>query len=222
MPRHVANLGELPASRGDMQDAFRRIRQAAPCTPALDFGRAILGGKGRFNAACVSLVLLRKGMLDLAIPDGTRLILVAGQIATLPAGALIWQADQADCVIVILREDNPDLALQALDLSHPLTPGGAPTAALLDTPMPETKRHTFFEQGKLSWGLWSATPYLRRVTPYDYTEIMWVTRGSMTLTDAAGNSAGFAAGEIGAACAGAEVSWQNREYIEKFWLIRSE
>lgn len=222
MPRHVTNLSELPSSGQDLNEAFRKIEQSAPCSSALDFGRAILSGKGQLDAAFSSLVMLRKGTLVLVTPEGIRLDLAAGQIATLPSGALDWRADQADCVIVILRGDNPVLALQALDLSHPLSPGGAPNAALLDTPMPETKRHTFFEQGKLSWGLWSATPYLRRGTPCAHTEITWLTRGSMALTGAGGDSAHFATGDICAVCAGAEVSWQNAEYIEKFWLIRSE
>lgn len=179
-------------------------------------------GKGLRRSAFSSLVMVRRSTLKLADADGSSLSLISGQVATLPASELTWFAEEADCVIVTLRADNPDLALEALDLMHPLSPGGAPNVALLDTPIPKTQRHTFFERGKLSWGLWSATPYRRHVTAYGFTEIMWVSRGSASLTDAAGESARFEAGEICVACAGAEVAWENVDYIEKFWLIRME
>ena len=222
MLRNVINLGAEPSCASDLGEAFRVIGSATPTTEPFGFARALLSGEGaNAESPFSSIILLRDGTLTLQDADGTVIPLLKGEVATLPAGPLSWSAETADCVILLLSEDNPQLALSKLDLDHPMSPGGAPNAALLTTPAPQTLRHEFHDQDALSWGIWATTPYARRPITYSFAELMMLRRGEVILSNPEEGSVTFRAGDIFLVRPGAIASWDNPIDLEKFWLIRT-
>ncbi len=221
--KNVINLGTEPACASELGKVFRAIHDATPTTSPLGFGRAQLSGQGT-DAICPfsSVILLRSGILVLNDNSGTTISLGKGEAATLAPGALSWNAEAADCVILMLRQDNPQVALAKIDLDHPMVSGGAPNAAFLTTPMPQTKRHEFHDAGALSWGIWATTPYARRPITYSYSEVMMLRKGDVTFTNPDGESERFHAGDVFIVQTGAVASWDNHSDVEKFWLIRTQ
>lgn len=222
MLRNVINLGTEPSCASDLGEALRAIGSAAPTNEPFGFGRALLSGDGAgAESPFSSILLLRDGALTLKDPDGTVIALHKGEAACLPAGQLSWCAEAADCVILLLRQDNPQLVLSKLDLDHPMSPGGAPNAALLTTPAPQTLRHEFHDNDALSWGIWATTPYARRPITYSFAELMMLRRGEVVLSNPEEGSATFRAGDIFLVRPGAIAGWDNPIDLEKFWLIRT-
>ncbi|MFD1326353.1 cupin domain-containing protein [Mycoplana ramosa] len=222
MLRNIINLGTEPSCAADLGEAFRAIGSATPANEPLGFGRALLSGAGAdAESLFSSIVLLREGALTLKDADGTEIGLRKGDAASLPAGRLSWRAEAADCVIVLLRQDNPPLALSRLDLDHPMSAGGAPNAALLTTPAPQTSRHEFHDQGALSWGIWATTPYARHPITYSFTELMMLRRGEVILANPEEGSVTFRAGDIFIVRPGAIAGWDNPSDLDKFWLSRT-
>ncbi len=222
MLNNVIDLGAVPSCASDLEEALRSIGLAAPANDPFDCGRALLTGEGAdAEIPFSSIIILRDGALTLKDAAGNAVSLRKGEIATLPAGRLSWSADGADCVILLLRQDNPQLALSKLDLDHPMAPGGSPNPALLTTPAPQTLRHEFHDGDAASWGTWSTTPYARRPLTYSYSELMMLRRGEVTLANPEEGSLTFRAGDIFLVRPGATVSWDNPTDLEKFWFIRS-
>ena len=221
MLKNVVNLGALPSCASDLEIAFQIIDATTPAKEPFGFGRALLSGNEKSSAnPFSSVILLRAGTLTLKSTDGTTISLEKGEAANLPAGELVWSADNADCVILVLRQDNPELKLSKLNLDQPMSPGGAPNPALLTTPAPQTTRYEFFEQDKISWGVWATSPYARHPLQYTFAEVMMLSKGEVTLANDE-DSATFVTGDIFLVQPGACVSWQNTVDLEKFWLIRS-
>ncbi|MGH6763634.1 MAG: cupin domain-containing protein [Phyllobacterium sp.] len=222
MLRNVVNLGAEPSCASDLEKALRAIGLATPSTEPVGFGRALLSGEGT-NAESLfsSVIMLRDGALTLKDADGTVISLHKGEAANLPAGQFSWSAEAVDCVILLLRQDNPQVVLSRLDLDHPMSPGGAPNAALLTTPAPQTVRHEFHDKDALSWGLWATTPYARRPITYSFTEVMMLRKGEVILSNPEEGSVTFRTGDIFLVRPGAIAGWNNPSDLEKFWLIRT-
>lgn len=212
----------MPSCASDLETAYNTIDAATPVNEPIGFGRALLSGKEKNTVnPFSSVIILRSGSLTVQTPDGISVSLQKDEVANLPAGQLTWSAEDADCVILLLREDNPQLTLSKLDLEHPMLPGGAPNAALLTTAAPQTSRYEFYDTDALSWGIWATTPYARRPITYSFAEVMMLRKGEVTFSNPDEGSATFKAGDIFMIKPGAVASWDNTIDLEKFWLIRS-
>ena len=223
MLKNVIDLGREASCASTLAQALEAIDRATAPQQALGFGRALLSGQAeRADCPVSSIVLLRSGTLALAGAEGVSLTLGGGDAATLPSGPLSWSAEAADCVILLLRGDNPQVELARIDLDHPMSAGGAPNPALLTTPPPRTSRHAFHDEGALSWGIWATTPYARRPNTYSYSEVMMLRKGEVVLSAPEGEDVTFRAGDIFIVRASATVAWSNPSDLEKFWLIRTE
>lgn len=222
MLKNVINLGAAPSCASDLKKAFQIICLNEPATQPFCFGRAILSGHGKeAESRFSSIIMLRNGILAIRDSNGAELTLSKGEVAHLPAGTFSWDAKSADCVILVLHRDNPQLSLAKLDLDYPMSPGGAPKAELLNTPAPQTARHEFQSENSLSWGTWATTPYARRPITYSFSELMLLRKGEVTLSNPDEGSATFAAGDIFLVCPGAVAAWSNPVDLEKFWVIRA-
>lgn len=223
MLSNVINLGAEPICAHDLQCAMSAIRTATAPEEYFGYGRAILTApESSAKLECSTLIILRGGVLTLKTTDGEPLILCKGEVATLPAGEIMISAEAAECIIIPLYHDNPKLILEKLDLDHPMSTGGSPNPELLTSDLPETARHEFYDCEDLSWGIWKATPYSRRVMTYSFYEIMALLSGEVTFANPDEGSVTFSAGDILLVRPNAVASWDNAVNLEKFWVIRSE
>lgn len=220
--KNVINLGDLPARISDLGTAFNDISEQKAGS-SFGFGRVVLNGCGD-DARCAfsSILILRDGKLIIENPEGTKIELQKGEVVTLPAANFSWTADAAECVILVFHQDNPTVSFAKLDLDHPMSPGGAPNAALLTTAAPDTARYEFQDEGLLSWGVWATTPYARQAITYSFAEMMMLRKGEVTLSNSEEGSVTFSAGEIFLVLPGAIAAWDNPTDLQKFWVIRSQ
>lgn len=223
MLKDVIDLGAEPSCAATLHQAFRIIHDGTAASQTIGFGRAVLSGSAtETNCPFTSLLMLRDGHLTLKDDSGTTMRLGKGDVTVLPAGHYSYHAEAADCIILMLRRDNPAVAFSMVDLNHAMSSGGAPNAALLTTPAPQTSRYEFHDEGAVSWGIWRATPYARRHLTYAFSEVMMLRKGEVIFTDPDGQSIRFGAGDIFIVRSGAVVSWDNPSELEKFWLIRED
>lgn len=82
---------------------------------------------------------------------------------------------------------------------------------------------TFFATGDESilTGVWECAPCREEIDSYPVHEMMTVISGSVTLTDAAGNSETFTAGDVFFIAKGTSCVWEITETLRKFYMIAS-
>jgi uncharacterized cupin superfamily protein len=73
--------------------------------------------------------------------------------------------------------------------------------------------------GQWTVGVWDATPYERKVSPFPRHELMHLLEGSVTLTDGQGDAQTFTAGDTFFVPMGAPCGWKNAEYVRKIYCI---
>ncbi|MGX5844938.1 cupin domain-containing protein [Mesorhizobium sp. ArgA1] len=222
MLTNVFNLCNMPSSGSNLAKALEAIVQDGSTTEPFGFGRALLSGDGDANGRFPTIVMVRTGQLTVrACHSNSELILAKGEVASVPTGALSWSAEDADCVLVVLYGELPHVPFARLNLDHPMSPGGAPNAALLTTPSPNTVRHEFQRFGPFSWGTWATTPYARHPITYSFSELMMLRKGEVTLSNPDEGSVTFTAGDIFLVKQGAVAAWENPCDVEKFWVTRN-
>lgn len=80
---------------------------------------------------------------------------------------------------------------------------------------------TFFATGDESilTGVWECAPCREEIDSYPVHEMMSVISGSVTLTDPAGNSETFTAGDVFFIPKGTPCVWEITETLRKFYMI---
>lgn len=108
-----------------------------------------------------------------------------------------------------------------LDVKAELQPCGGPDASLLNGPEPRCAEHLAYTDasGQFTVGLWSATPYDRKATPFPRYELMHFLEGQVDLTDDAGGEQGFHAGETVFVPKGAPLGWRSHRSVKKIFVI---
>jgi uncharacterized cupin superfamily protein len=99
----------------------------------------------------------------------------------------------------------------------PMTVDPAPIVGKL----PKQHVRGWFEDltGQWTVGVWDATPYERKVSPFPRHELMHLLEGSVTLTDGQGGAQTFTAGDTFFVPMGAPCGWKNAEYVRKIYCI---
>ena len=87
-----------------------------------------------------------------------------------------------------------------------------------------TKEHMYYaaNEEKISAGVWEAQPQTSPPSDYhtpNYTELMYILEGSVTLEDKAGREDTFKAGDAVIVPRGVAYKWKQSEYIKKYWVI---
>lgn len=108
-----------------------------------------------------------------------------------------------------------------LDTSARLEPCGGPDKSLLNGPEPRCAEHVAYTDagGQFTVGLWSATPYDRKATPFPRYELMHFLEGNVDFYDDAGGSQGFQAGETVFVPKGAPLGWRSHRDVKKIFVI---
>ncbi len=81
--------------------------------------------------------------------------------------------------------------------------------------------HTFFQTDdeKILLGVWECAPCREKIESYPVHEMMTVLSGSVTLTNAEGQSETFTPGDTFFVAKGTKCTWHITETLKKFYMI---
>lgn len=135
-------------------------------------------------------------------PAGTRIFFM------LYAGPSPGPANAADLSVLV---PNPK------DELSPLPPPSA--ELLLSSPPPVTGRKLVYTDpsGRFVVGMWDATAYTRKLNAIADYELMYLTEGKVTLTNAVGESRTFGPGETLIVDRGISNMWKSDDYVRKIY-----
>jgi uncharacterized cupin superfamily protein len=174
------------------------------------------------------MMILIEGAVTIDHADGSRLDVTAGDAFFIPKGTVCSWRQECDLKkFFAIHNDGSGLtvpdanALRAhkIDLAGALSLAEGPDPALLIGPAPICHETVAFTDltGRLSAGVWSATPYARAATTFPRHELMHIVEGSVTLSDGAGREVTFAAGDTCFVAKGATVGWSSTEPVRKLF-----
>jgi uncharacterized cupin superfamily protein len=167
---------------------------------------------------------------EVVIEEETRRTSVkAGECFVIPKGLKCrWtQKHRVRKVFVILEDDKPNadpktLRAIKIDTAAPLEPSDPPSpAVLLSSPPPQQNARDDFAspQGHFTAGVWSTTPYTRKIIPFPRFELMHIVQGTVTMSDGAGHHDIIVAGETIFVPMGAANGWQSHGLLKKIFCI---
>jgi len=112
----------------------------------------------------------------------------------------------------LLPGGDPESGLQPSDMTSPDAFTGEDRTEL---------NHTFFATGDESIlsGVWECAPCREEIDAYPVHEMMTVISGSVTLTDAGGQTQTFTAGDSFFIPKGTKCVWEITETLRKFYMI---
>jgi uncharacterized cupin superfamily protein len=108
-----------------------------------------------------------------------------------------------------------------LDRKVALAPCAGPDPSLLNGPVPRCAEHVAYTDasGRLTIGLWSATPYDRKATSFGRYELMHFLEGQVELHDGGTSGQAFRAGETIFVPKGTPLGWRNQSDVKKVFVI---
>lgn len=175
-------------------------------------------------------MILLEGSVTVTEANGQVTRIVAGERFIIPRGLeCAWKQDGYVRKIFVIYE-NPTLKVPAkpaaehvikLDLKAAMSPCGGPDPALLNGPEPRCAEHVVYSDasGQLTIGLWSATPYDRKATPFGRYELMHFLEGQVDLHDGGTSGQAFQAGETIFVPKGVPLGWRNTCDVKKIFVI---
>jgi uncharacterized cupin superfamily protein len=172
------------------------------------------------------VMILLEGSVVIDHEDGSSLEATAGDAFFIPKGTVCsWRQEGDLKKIFVIHSDSsgltppPGLRARKIDLAPPQEPSPPPDASVLLGPAPECREAVAFTDltGQLTAGLWSATPYERKVIPFPRHELMRILDGTATFTDGAGRSEIFAPGDTVFVPMGAHYGWSSATPVTKIF-----
>ncbi|MGH6892145.1 MAG: cupin domain-containing protein [Dongiaceae bacterium] len=175
-------------------------------------------------------MMLLEGSVTVTEANGKSTRVTAGESFVIPRGLdCAWKQEGYVRKIFVIYE-NPAEAMPArpaaehvvkLDLKTALVPCDAPDPALLNGPEPRCAEHVVYTDvsGQLTIGLWSATPYDRKATPFGRYELMHFLDGQVDLHDGGTSGQAFQAGETIFVPKGVPLGWRNKTDVKKIFVI---
>lgn len=177
-------------------------------------------------------MILLEGSVTVTEENGRVTHVKAGESLLIPRGLdCAWRQDGHVRKIFVIY-DNPAAPVPAkpaaehvikLDLKAALAPCGGPDPALLNGPEPRCSENVAYTDasGQLTIGLWSATPYDRKATPFGRYELMHFLEGQVDLHDGASSGQAFQAGETIFVPKGLPLGWKSTTDVKKIFVILS-
>lgn len=112
----------------------------------------------------------------------------------------------------LLPDGDPETGMQPSDLTPPEAFTGGDRTEL---------NHSFYvaEDESILSGVWECAPCKEVIDAYPVHEMMTVISGSVTLTNAEGESETFTAGDSFFIPKGAKCTWEITETLRKFYMI---
>jgi len=175
-------------------------------------------------------MILLEGSVTVTEADGRVTGIQAGESFVIPRGLnCAWKQEGYVRKIFVIYE-NPAAPVPArpaadhvikLDLTAALSPCAGPDPALLNGPEPRCAEHVVYgdASGRLTIGLWSATPYDRKATPFGRYELMHFLDGQVDLHDGGASGQAFQAGETIFVPKGVPLGWRNKSDVKKIFVI---
>jgi len=175
-------------------------------------------------------MMLLEGSVIITEASGRTTRVDAGERFIIPRGlTCAWRQDGYVRKIFVIYE-NPALPIPAkpaagrvikLDLKAALAPCAGPDPSLLNGPEPRCAEHVAYTDasGQLTIGLWSATPYDRKATPFGRYELMHFLEGQVELDDGGTSGQAFQAGETIFVPKGTPLGWRNKSDVKKIFVI---
>lgn len=172
--------------------------------------------------------LILEGSASITEKNGQVIQLAAGDAFVIPRGTeCAWKQDGRVRKVYVLFADPKSTgkpgggAVVKLDTKAKLEPCAGPDRALLNGPEPRCAERTAYTDasGQLTVGLWSATAYDRKVTPFPRYELMHFLEGQVDLPDDAGGAQSFNAGETVFVPKGAPLGWRAHREVKKIFVI---
>jgi hypothetical protein len=175
-------------------------------------------------------MILLEGSVTVREANGRATRVDAGESFVIPRGLdCAWKQDGYVRKIFVIYE-NPAAPVPRkpaadhvvkLDLKARLEPCGGPDPALLNGAEPQCAEHIVYidASGRLTVGLWTATPYDRKATPFGRYELMHFLEGQVELHDGGGSGQAFQAGETIFVPRGVPLGWRNETEVRKIFVI---
>ncbi|HEX2841148.1 cupin domain-containing protein [Hyphomicrobium sp.] len=174
------------------------------------------------------VMLLLEGSVTIDHADGSSLDVKAGEAFFIPKGTVCsWRQEGDLKKFFVIHSDSSGLAsenpaalrAQKIDGALPFAPAQGPDAALLEGPAPVCREATAFTDltGRLTTGLWSASPYRRQAIAFPHHELMHIIEGAVTLSDDKGREETFVAGDTCFVPKGATVGWASTAPVLKLF-----
>jgi uncharacterized cupin superfamily protein len=175
-------------------------------------------------------MILLEGSVTMTEASGRVTRVEAGEAFVIPRGLnCAWKQDGYVRKIFVIYQ-NPVAPVPAkpaadhvikLDLGATLVPCAGPDPALLNGAEPQCAEHVVYgdASGRLTVGLWSATPYDRKATPFGRYELMHFLEGQVDLHDGGTSGQAFQAGETIFVPKGVPLGWRNQTDVKKIFVI---
>ena len=112
----------------------------------------------------------------------------------------------------LLPNGDPEAGMQPSNFTPPETFTGGDKSEV---------NHTFYstEDSSILSGVWESAPCKEEIESYPAHEMMTVISGSVTLTNADGQSETFTSGDTFFVPKGTKLTWHITETLRKFYLI---
>lgn len=166
------------------------------------------------------------GRVVIEEPSGERVTVERGECVVIPHGlehrwiqpvpALMYFG-KYNTVETIDPKTAPTRVIR-IDATIAMPPSTSPPRELLlSEGTPATTEHTFYRSpdGKMTVGMWTATPYRRRAIPYPRYEMMYFLAGATSFPEADGKLNEVAAGETAIVPHGFVAEWWNKIPVRK-------
>ena len=175
-------------------------------------------------------MILLEGSVTVTEASGRVTRVEAGEAFVIPRGLnCAWKQDGYVRKIFVIYQ-NPVAPVPAkpaadhvikLDLGATLVPCAGPDPALLNGAEPQCAEHVVYSDAsrRLTVGLWSATPYDRKATPFGRYELMHFLEGQVDLHDGGTSGQAFQAGETIFVPKGVPLGWRNQTDVKKIFVI---
>jgi uncharacterized cupin superfamily protein len=175
-------------------------------------------------------MMLLEGSVTITEAGGHVTRVEAGESFIIPRGLECAWTQEGHVRKIFVIYENPDIALPGkpaaehvikLDLAAALSPCGGPDPMLLDGPEPHCAERVAYADasGQFTVGLWSATPYDRKATPFGRYELMHFLEGQAELHDGGTSGQTFQSGETIFVPKGAPVGWRSKRHVKKIFAI---
>lgn len=174
-------------------------------------------------------MIVLEGAVTIVEANGRETTVRAGQSFILPKGLpCVWKQTEYMRKFYVIFDDasglapeNPGrLSVILPDATAPLAPMTVDPAPIVG-PLPVQHSRTWFTDltGQWTVGVWDATPYERKVSPFPRYELMHLLEGSVTLTDGKGGGQSFKAGDTFLVPMGTPCGWKSTVYVRKIYCI---
>ena len=175
-------------------------------------------------------MVLLEGTVTVVHAAGDELTVHAGECFVIPKGTICQWKQPGFVRKFFVIEENPAIEIATdpenlkafkVDTHASLPPSKGPDPALIIGDQPDWADRLVYEDpsGQFLVGVWSTTPYRRKLITFPRHELMHLLEGTVTISDDQSDEQTFASGDTILVEKGAEMGWSNSETVKKVYCI---